>query len=218
MTSNYSFLPGYDIATFVLCQLVGTTSNYLGAGRKDTGERRVIFSYFQCVFSFCSCLQKDSKFQQCSSSQFPTSQAAAWIPPVHLLTSLQFLNEFDGHPTWLPRFQQYSLRVVSYWVSGKSSQCPRWFSKKFKTAPTTDSLLVNFISSPADCSLSASLDPSTMNQICPQATTAPSQRSLNPRVGEHSSLPSLFLIWMFSLSSRVLFFKVLFYFLLVNSL
>lgn len=193
----------------------------LGLAGRILEKEESSFPTSSVSFSFCSCLQKDSKFQQCSSSQFPTSQAAAWIPPVHLLTSLQFLNEFDGHPTWLPRFQQYSLQVVSCWVSGKSSQCPRWFSKRFETAPTTGSLLVNFISTPADCSLSASLDPSTMNQIHPQATTTPSpEKSESQSWG--TSLSSKFVPYLSSLfeflSSRVLFFKVLFYFLLVNSL
>lgn len=56
-------------------------------------------------------------------------------PPVHLLTSSWFPDEFHGHPSWLPIFQQHTLHVVFQWVSGKSSHCPSWFSSKFNNPP-----------------------------------------------------------------------------------
>lgn len=133
--------------------------------------------------------------------------------PVHLLTSSWFPDEFHGHPSWLPIFQQHTLHVVFQWVSGKSSHYPSWFSSKFNNPPPpphTGSSLVTVIGP-------ASLSPPAGNQLCPQVTTTPSPGRSKPRLWKRPPLLSLFLAGIASPSFRVAFFTVLFYSLIVIS-
>lgn len=107
-----------------------------------SGHERGVFSV---SVPFCSCPQRHWKFQPHSAVRLPRggvggvcgggASAMNSAPPVHLLTSSWFPDEFHGHPSWLPIFQQHTLHVVFQWVSGKSSHCPSWFSSKFNNPP-----------------------------------------------------------------------------------
>ena len=144
-----SCLQIYSFACLWYCNIsplpTGTMLSFVSRGyRKDTGERRDLFSWFQCLFPFVLPAKRPSvSFSSALAVSFPAANSAtpswvaAWVLPVHRLTSSQFPDEFNGHPSWLPRFRQHPLQAVFQWVSGKFSQCPRWFSSKFQTPPST---------------------------------------------------------------------------------
>ena len=143
------------------------------------------------------------------------------------LSSSQFPDEFCGEPSRLPRFQQNLLQMFFQWVSSKPSQFPSWFSSKSKT-PRYMSLplkavcwwillvLQQTLLTDSEPALSQGR-PANFSTI-QWAAMHLLQKGLNLRLWEHLFLPSFFLTRVFLLNSRMILFRILFYFTLVNSL
>lgn len=115
---------------------------------------------------------------------------ASWVPPVHLLISLQFPDEFDGHPSGSPHFNNIPCKWLSIGFLASPARVSAGFLESSKCPP-----------SQAACWIISSV----LQQIapCPSALTHQLWTRFIPTLLPHLSTPEFGSVLPFQLCSSL---------------